>query len=97
MAIRRTDKAMWQDLWTSARLNMPKRYKHSTGWATLGLLIFGRKNTHGTAYNHTRKGLPPDTPEQEELLRKLAGPYGKVFAKVIMIKRNIDPNQYKWH
>lgn len=87
----------WKDIWYNARRNMPKRHAKNTGWAMLGLLLFGKRRLHMKVYSLSYDGRPPKEEKQQDVLRMLGGPYGKVFARAIMQKRGLDPSKFIWH
>ncbi len=92
----RLDKvAYWKDIWCSALKNMPGTRKEKNGYisgrprALLTCLNYKVKPTttcslHVKAY--ASNGSKPRDPWKQQALKKLAGPYGTVFARIQLVK-----------
>lgn len=91
------DADYWRAIWYAAKANMPKKHAQNTGWAMLGLLLFGSRGLHGKVYSHTYDGRPPKEESQQDMLKAFAGPYGKIFARAVMQKRGLDPTKFMWN
>lgn len=90
------DITYWRNAWYAAKHNMPKRHRTNTGWAMLGFLLYGKRGLCMKVYNATTKGIPPKEENLRDALIAFSGPYGKVFARAVMLRRGMDPTQFIW-
>ncbi len=96
------EKDYWRSLWQSALTNMPAINKTSSGKNVALAECLGyhyrTKNGNWASINmlhNLRRGTKPSTAWRQQALKKLAGPYGTLFARIQLTKLGLA-QQFKY-
>src|SRR4051812_48900133 len=96
------ERKYWAALWFQAARNMPRRKPNDAGYTVLALLLGrqikdpqGRNCASQHTFSAANRGYRPRNPQQQRVLKMLAGPNGTALAKAIAITNNIDLGPYK--